>query len=464
MVLLRGSMPATASVILPGHISNRAEFFAALDLFIMPSRSEAWGLAALEAMAHGVPVVASNTGGLPEMMEANETGWLVTPGDPRELADAIERAAAWKPREASRHGPSGARTVQAILRSGNRRAHRKFLPPDTHMSISSRNANIIALLLCVFFVSIAVPWIDKPGIQTDEALFAGGIYPPFNPQFTIRIFHHNYPLMEMSYVGALKARIWAVIFKLWRPSPASVRVPSAILGALSIWWLYRLLARTLGIRAAMVGSALLSTDPLYVLYSRWDHGPVVIQHLCLVGAMLALIRFHQERRLVWLAVGFLALGLGLWEKAIFAWLLSGLVVAALLRVPTADPEGAQPAQCGCCHRGFCGGSTAADRLQRSSGAADRSGKHGLVFGECSGKDRGAQGDARGRRDIWVDDVRFAARPAAPAVHPGRKSDGDDRAGDEHAAPFMDGFLSLPQASYFFRWFGEARLGRPRCSS
>lgn len=94
---LRGSMPATDSVILPGHISNRAEFFAALDLFIMPSRSEAWGLAALEAMAHGVPVVASNTGGLPEMMEANETGWLVTPGDPRELADAIERAAAWKP-------------------------------------------------------------------------------------------------------------------------------------------------------------------------------------------------------------------------------------------------------------------------------------------------------------------------------------------------------------------------------
>ncbi len=90
---LRSSMQANSLVILPGHISGRAEFFAALDLFIMPSRSEAWGLAALEAMAHGVPVAASNTGGLPEMIEAQETGWLVTPGDPRELADAIERAA-----------------------------------------------------------------------------------------------------------------------------------------------------------------------------------------------------------------------------------------------------------------------------------------------------------------------------------------------------------------------------------
>jgi hypothetical protein len=187
--------------------------------------------------------------------------------------------------------------------------------------------------LLALFVSIAVPWIDKPGIQTDEALFAGGIYPPFNEQFTIHVFHHDYPLMEMSYVGALKARLWAAIFIVWRPSPASVRIPSVLLGALSIWWFYRLLARTLGARAALAGAALLATDPIYVLYSRWDHGPVVIQHLCLIGAMLALIRFYQERRLAWLAAGFLALGLGLWEKAIFVWLLSGVGVAALMVFP-----------------------------------------------------------------------------------------------------------------------------------
>ncbi len=201
------------------------------------------------------------------------------------------------------------------------------------MSAASRKANITAVLLCVLFVLIAVPWIDKPGIQTDEALFAGGIYPPFNQQFTIRIFHHNYALMEMSYVGALKARVWALIFKVWPPSPASVRIPSALLGALSIWWFYRLLTRTLGTRAALAGIALLATDPIYVLYSRWDHGPVVIQHLCLIGAMLSLVRFHQEGRSVWLAAGFLALGLGLWEKAIFAWMLSGLVAAALVLFP-----------------------------------------------------------------------------------------------------------------------------------
>ena len=199
--------------------------------------------------------------------------------------------------------------------------------------MTSKNANIAALLLCLVFVLIAVPWIAKPGIQTDEALFAGGIYPPFNDQFTIHIFNHDYPLMEMSYVGALKARLWALIFKVWRPSAASVRVPSALLGALSIWWFYRLIARTLGVRAALASTALLATDPIYVLYSRWDHGPVVIQHLCLIGAMLALVRFYQERRLIWLAAGFLALGLGLWEKAVFEWMLSGVAIAALIVFP-----------------------------------------------------------------------------------------------------------------------------------
>jgi glycosyltransferase involved in cell wall biosynthesis len=80
-------------VTFPGFISDRAAFFAALDLFIMPSRSEAWGLAAIEAMAHGVPVIASDTGGLPEIIESGNGGWLVPAGDPAALAQAITAAA-----------------------------------------------------------------------------------------------------------------------------------------------------------------------------------------------------------------------------------------------------------------------------------------------------------------------------------------------------------------------------------
>jgi glycosyltransferase involved in cell wall biosynthesis len=88
---------AASSVLLPGPIADRRALFAALDLFLMPSRSEGWGLAALEAMAHGVPVIASDTGGLREIVAHGVSGWLIPPGDPRVLADAMAAVAAADP-------------------------------------------------------------------------------------------------------------------------------------------------------------------------------------------------------------------------------------------------------------------------------------------------------------------------------------------------------------------------------
>ena len=82
------------TVRLPGFVADLEEFFATLDLLVMPSRSEAWGLVALHAMVRGLPVVASRVGGLEEIVEDGVTGWLVPPGSPEALADAIEAAAA----------------------------------------------------------------------------------------------------------------------------------------------------------------------------------------------------------------------------------------------------------------------------------------------------------------------------------------------------------------------------------
>lgn len=63
---------------------------AAARVFVMPSRSEGQGLAALEALSAGVPVVASAVGGLVEVV--GEHGILVEPGDPVALADGLARA------------------------------------------------------------------------------------------------------------------------------------------------------------------------------------------------------------------------------------------------------------------------------------------------------------------------------------------------------------------------------------
>jgi hypothetical protein len=63
----------------------------AADLFVAPSRYESFGLIFLEAMRWGTPVIGTTAGGVPEVIEHGKSGWLVPPGSPDELANAIVR-------------------------------------------------------------------------------------------------------------------------------------------------------------------------------------------------------------------------------------------------------------------------------------------------------------------------------------------------------------------------------------
>jgi N-acetyl-alpha-D-glucosaminyl L-malate synthase BshA len=63
------------------------EILSICDLFLMPSETESFGLAALEAMACEVPVVSSNAGGIPELNIEGETGYLCNVGDVDAMAE-----------------------------------------------------------------------------------------------------------------------------------------------------------------------------------------------------------------------------------------------------------------------------------------------------------------------------------------------------------------------------------------
>lgn len=64
-----------------GKVNNPEKILAVADLFLLPSETESFGLAALEAMAAGVPVISTNAGGIPEVNIDNVTGFLSEVGD-----------------------------------------------------------------------------------------------------------------------------------------------------------------------------------------------------------------------------------------------------------------------------------------------------------------------------------------------------------------------------------------------
>ena len=93
-------------VVFAGERSDVKQVLHSLSLFVQPSLSEGFGIAIAEAMAAGLPVVASAVGGIPEVVVHGQTGWLVPPGDPRALAQAIARCVA-HPQQAYEFGRRG---------------------------------------------------------------------------------------------------------------------------------------------------------------------------------------------------------------------------------------------------------------------------------------------------------------------------------------------------------------------
>jgi glycosyltransferase involved in cell wall biosynthesis len=95
-----------------GFRDDVAPCLAAADVAVLPSLHEGLGVAALEAMAAGRPVVASRVGGLAEVVVEGETGRLDAPGDAAGLAEAVA-ALARAPGERARMGAAGRARVQA---------------------------------------------------------------------------------------------------------------------------------------------------------------------------------------------------------------------------------------------------------------------------------------------------------------------------------------------------------------
>ncbi|PYR93377.1 MAG: hypothetical protein DMF84_10330 [Acidobacteria bacterium] len=131
------SLGIASRVTLLNHRDNVAELLQQADIFVLPSLSEARPRSILEAMLAELPVVASDVGGIPTVIEDETTGLLVPPADAAGLADALDRLAA---SEATRIqlGRAGRRYVEQECRP--ERTARKYVDIYRAMIEDARQA------------------------------------------------------------------------------------------------------------------------------------------------------------------------------------------------------------------------------------------------------------------------------------------------------------------------------------
>jgi 4-amino-4-deoxy-L-arabinose transferase-like glycosyltransferase len=186
---------------------------------------------------------------------------------------------------------------------------------------------------CFLFIALGAVFIPLAGLQTDEALFSSPLY--LNPDNNLlgRIARGQVPLMVMTYLGSLKALVWAPILAMFGPGVWAVRFPAVLIGAATIFFFYHLVRSSQSPAAAGIGAFLLATDPVFLLTNTFDWGPVAIDHFLLVTGCWLLYRFGSRKGPVagfaLLFGGFFCFGLALWNKALFVWSLAGLSAAGL---------------------------------------------------------------------------------------------------------------------------------------
>jgi hypothetical protein len=190
---------------------------------------------------------------------------------------------------------------------------------------------------CSLTILLGCALIPYAGIQMDEALFAGPYYQPVAREFRIRLFHHDIPLMVMTYIGTLKTLLYWPLMTAFRsafeaqPHLAAwvFRLPTVLIGALTVFFFFYLTQRSVSRRAAAVAALLLASDPTFLLTNTFDWGPVALEHFLLVTGCFFLVKYAQDRVPRDLPLGFFFLGLALWNKAVFVWALAGLICAVL---------------------------------------------------------------------------------------------------------------------------------------
>jgi glycosyltransferase involved in cell wall biosynthesis len=111
LALLAERTGVSGNLVFTGPLEDPRSAVSLMDVFVLPSREEGYGLVLLEALLYGKAIVAARVGGVPEIISGDENGVLVPPEDPEQLGEAVVELLA-DPGRRLRMGEAGARRVR----------------------------------------------------------------------------------------------------------------------------------------------------------------------------------------------------------------------------------------------------------------------------------------------------------------------------------------------------------------
>ena len=205
---------------------------------------------------------------------------------------------------------------------------------------AGRNRWIWVSVPVLVYLAFALPNLRLPGVYYDEvlqvlpAMHSAG-YPVTDDYLVMRnsmvgIGRFRVPLLTTSYLGAIETFIFAVIFQFIIPTVTTMRLTFVVLGAITIVFIYIWSRQMFGHWWGLAVALLVATDASYIFYTRVDNGPVDAMLIIKLGMLIGFTDWFRTGRALGFYAGAFLLGLGVYDKANFLWLIgAGAVVLAV---------------------------------------------------------------------------------------------------------------------------------------
>lgn len=201
-----------------------------------------------------------------------------------------------------------------------------------HASRSATATVVMAwIALSAALLTAAAPHVENLGLYYDEAFLAqqargfiepnrAGVHPPGT--VSAWILGRPFPLRNAAYLGSLKSQLALPSLAIFGSSIEVLRLTTLCVGLLGLLFTMLWTRSLFGARAAVLCGLLVAADPSYFFFSQYEWGPFTTLLLCrAVGLFLVTEGFRRDHPL-WLVLGGLVFGLGIYSRADFAVILA----------------------------------------------------------------------------------------------------------------------------------------------